>query len=47
MYHTKIVQADLDVPCRELSMYGLGFVVALPFLGIKCSCAFTGGPMQL
>jgi hypothetical protein len=29
MDHTKIVQADLDSPRRELSNGGLGFVVAL------------------
>ena len=29
MDHTKIYQADLDFPRRELSVRGLGFVVAL------------------
>ena len=29
MDHTKVDPADLDSPCRELSVRGLGFVVAL------------------
>ena len=29
MDHTKVDQADLDFPCRELSVRGLGFAVAL------------------
>ena len=29
MGHTKIYQTDLDSPCQELSVSGLGFVVAL------------------
>ena len=49
MDHTKIVQADLDSPCRELSNDGLGIVVALSvfqklifrvFLpGVQSSCS--------
>ena len=31
MDHTKLDQAHLDSPCRELSVRGLGFVVALSF----------------
>ena len=41
MDHTKIVQADLDSPRRELSNGGLGFVVALSVRsGIDFSCAY-------
>ncbi len=29
MDHTKIVPVDLDSPRRDLSVHGLGFVVAL------------------
>ena len=29
MDHTKMDPADLDFPCEELSVHGLGFVVAL------------------
>ena len=48
MDHTKIVQADLDSPCRELSDGGPGTVVALPpFSGMNFSCVFTGDPIQL
>ena len=35
MDHTKMYQVDLDSPCQDLSVCGLGFVVALSnFLGI-------------
>ena len=33
MGQTKIVPTDLDSPRRELSVRGLGFVVAIPFFG--------------
>ena len=48
MDHTKLDQADLDFPCRELSVRGLGFIVGLLFflklifcvrlLGVQSSC---------
>ena len=48
MDHTKLEQADLDSPRRELSNGGLEIAVArMFFLGIDFSCAFTGGPIQL
>ena len=52
MDHTKIVQADLDSPRRELSNGGLEIVVALSvfsgifvcvfLLGVQSSCIPTG-----
>ena len=48
MGHTKIVRTDLNSPCRELSVRGLGFVVALPvFSGINFVCAPTERAIQL
>ena len=49
---TKLNQADLDSPCRELSNYGLNIVVALVFFwelifrvflpGVQSSCNTKG-----
>ena len=47
MDHTKIETVYLDSPCRELSMRGLGFIVARFFSGVDFSCASTGDPTQL
>ena len=48
MGHTKIDHMDLDSPRQELSVRGLGFVVALlVHWGIIFVCASTGGPIQL
>ena len=48
MDHTKTYQADLDLPCRELSVRGLGFVVALLVRWqIYFSCSSTVGAIQL
>ena len=48
MNFTKIVKADLDSSCRELSNGGLGIVIALTvFPAINFSCGSTGGPIQL
>ena len=33
MNHAKIVSADLNSPCRKLSVHGLKFVIALWFFG--------------
>ena len=42
--HTKIYPADLGSSYLELSVDGLGFVVALLLCpGINFSCASTGG----
>ena len=47
MDHTNIDQPDLDSPRQELSVRGLGFVVALSFRWqMNFSCATTGGPIQ-
>ena len=44
----KIDNADLEFPCRELSVRGLGFVIALSVRWqIDFSCASTRGPIQL
>ena len=43
MDHTKIVPADLDSHQRELSLRGLGFVVALSFfLELIFMCVYRG-----
>ena len=48
MRYTKTIKADVDSPCPELSISGLGFVVALLVRsGIPFSCAYTWQPMQL
>ena len=48
MGHTKIVKADLDLHRRELSIRGLGFVVAfLVRLGIDFLCAYTWRAIQM
>ena len=48
MTFTKLDQADLVSPLRELSNGGLRIVVALPVRsGNIFSCACTGGPIQL
>ena len=48
MDHTKMNSKDLDFPRRELSIRGLGFVVALPVrLGIVFLCESTKGAIQL
>ena len=48
MTFPKIVPADLDSPCQELSNDGLGIVVALLVRpGFDFVCVFTGGPIQL
>ena len=48
MGHTKIDHADLDSPRQELSIRGLGIVIALLVRqGIALSRASTGGPIQL
>ena len=45
---TKIYQADLDSPRRELSNGGLGIVVTLLVpRQIDFSCVSTWGPIQL
>ena len=44
---TKIYTVDLNFSCREFSVRGLSFVVALPVrLGIDFVCASTGGVIQ-
>ena len=48
MDHTKMVQADLDSPCRELSNGGLGIIVAPTFFSrIYFSCVYTEGAIKL
>ena len=47
MDHTKTVTADLDSPRRELSVRGLGFVVAFLVCWQIIVCASTGGAIQL
>ena len=48
MAHSKINEADLNFPRRELSDGGLGIVVALLVRqGIDFLCACTRGPIQL
>lgn len=48
MDYTKMNPKYTDSPRRELSVLGLGFVVAvLAHSGIDFSCAYTGGPIQL
>ena len=48
MNFTKIDKADLNYPCRELFVRGLGFAVALSvFWSIDFVCACIGDPIQL
>ena len=47
MSFTKLDQAGLDSPRRELSTGGPGIVVALSVRWNVCVCASTGGPIQL
>ena len=48
MDHTKIGHVNLNSPCQELSIHGLGFVVArLVRWQNILSCACTGGAIQL
>ena len=47
MNFTKIVEADLNSSCRELSNCGLGIFVALSnFSGIHFSCAGTESGLE-
>ena len=48
MGHTKIIKGDLDSPHREVSIGGLGVVIALLVRWqTDLSCVSTGGAIQL
>ena len=52
MTFTELDQADLDSPCRELSIGGLGIVVSLlvrwcvRLLGVQSSCKYCTEPQS-
>ena len=49
MSYTKIDPADLDSPCRELSIHGLGFVVAIfgSLVNYVFVCAYWGSNLAV